>query len=38
MGTPWPFLPDYYEGVAKVKKVKYNDNGGKDTVFADDDE
>ena len=33
-----PFLPDYYEGVAKVKKVKYNDNGGKHTVFAEDDE
>ena len=34
-----PFLPDYYAGgVVKVKKVKYNDNGGKHTVFADEDE
>ena len=33
-----PFQPDYYEGVVKVKKVKYNDNGGKHTVFAEDDE
>jgi hypothetical protein len=33
-----PFLPDYYEGVAKVKKVKYNDIGGKHTVFASDDD
>jgi hypothetical protein len=33
-----PFQPDYYEGVAKVKKVKYNDKGGKHTVFADDDD
>ena len=34
-----PFLPAYYAGgVAKVKKVQYNDNGGKHTVFADDDE
>ena len=34
-----PFLPDYYAGgVVKVKKVKYNDNGGKHTVFAEDDE